>query len=135
MSLRFAFAAASLGVAILTTAGPAAAHHSFAMFDQDKSVVLKGAVKELQWTNPHVFVEILARDPAGAVAHWSVEASSVSNMARLGWSRSVVKPGDEIEITIHPLKRGERGGSLVQVKLANGVVLGPRTDGGDKAKP
>jgi hypothetical protein len=135
MSIRLLLAVASLGAAALGAGGPALAHHSFARFDGDKSVVLKGAVKELQWANPHVFIEVMARDAAGEVAQWSVEASSVSNMARLGWSRTVVKPGDEIEITIHPLKRGEHGGSLVQAKLANGVVLGRRTDGGDAAKP
>ena len=34
-------------------AAPAFAHHSFAMFDSDKTVTVKGTVKELEWTNPH----------------------------------------------------------------------------------
>jgi hypothetical protein len=135
MNKQFALAGAAFGAAAaLGAAVPAAAHHSFAMFDGDREVVLKGTVKELQWTNPHAFVEVMVRDGTGAATQWSVEGGSVSNLTRQGWSRTSLKPGDEIEITIHPLKRGEHGGALVQVKRADGSILGRRPDGVDTAK-
>ena len=40
-------------------AWPAVAHHSYTMFDMEKSLTLEGTVKEVQWTNPHIWVQLL----------------------------------------------------------------------------
>src|SRR5437868_368812 len=56
-----------LGLSILASAAfaaPALAHHSFAMFDPDKSITLKGTVKEFEWNNPHVWIRVMVVDPA-----------------------------------------------------------------------
>mgnify|MGYP003338284564 CR=1 FL=1 len=42
---------------------PASAHHSFAMFDAEKSIELKGTVKEFQYTNPHSWLLVDVKDP------------------------------------------------------------------------
>lgn len=102
---------------------PAAAHHSFAMFDQTKTVTLKGKVTEFQWTNPHSFIELDAPNAQGASEHWAIELNSPNNLQRQGWHRTTLKPGDQITITINPLKSGKKGGLFNSVVLPDGHVL------------
>jgi hypothetical protein len=115
---------AILCVAVLSVlvSNGAAAHHSFAMFDNQKETTLTGTIKELQWTNPHIWIQVLVGDPAGKVVEWSIEGGSPNNLARKGWSRTSIKAGDKVSIVIHPLKNGENGGSLMKVTV-NGTTL------------
>lgn len=115
-------AGAALAMAMLA-ASPAAAHHSFAMFDSDKNLTLKGTVKEFQWTNPHTWVQIVVRDASGADVEWSIEGGSPNGLARTGWKRTSLKQGDEAVLVIHPLKDGRTGGSLVTATV-NGERIG-----------
>jgi hypothetical protein len=110
-------AAISMGVA------PAFAHHSFAMFDNQKNLVLDGTVKEFQWTNPHSWVQLVVKDASGKDVEWSIEGGSPNGLSRSGWKRTSLKPGDKAQITIHPLKDGTNGGSLVTV-VVNGAPIG-----------
>jgi hypothetical protein len=105
---------------------PAFAHHSFAMFAQDKTVFLTGTVKEFEWTNPHSWMHIVVTDKAGKTEEWAFEMGSPSMMAARGWSPTSVKVGDKVTVMAHPLKDAEaHGGSEMAVKLPNGVMLGP----------
>jgi len=108
-------AAAALGV----TAGAAAAHHSYAMFDMKQETTLSGTVKKFDWTNPHIWVSIEVQKTAGA-EDWSFEGMSPNYLARRGWSKDTLKPGDKVAITFHPLKDNLKGGSFVSALLANG---------------
>ena len=109
--------------AVCAGAAPASAHHSFAMFDAQKTMVLEGTVKEFQWTNPHCWVQITVKDPAGKVVEWGIEGGSPNGLSRQGWKRTSLKPGDNAKVTIHPLKDGTTGGSVVTVSV-NGVQVG-----------
>src|SRR6185436_13145036 len=109
-----------IGSAILMLAGPALAHHSFAMFDYNKDVTIVGDVKELQWTNPHIHLLVNVSDGKG-VAEWDVEGGTPNNLRRTGWSRDVVKPGDKISVVVHPLKNGSTDGQLVKASRAYGT--------------
>jgi hypothetical protein len=111
-------------LALTLVALPVAAHHSFAMFDDTKTVTLEGTVKEFQWANPHVWVQVLVPDPAtGAQVEWSIEGASVTGLTRRGWTRKSMKPGDKATVVMHPLKSGERGGTLVSLTI-NGQSVG-----------
>jgi len=109
--------------AAAASAGPAAAHHSFALFDPGKSMTLEGQVKQFQWTNPHTWIQLIVVDQAGKDVEWSIEGSSAATMARQGWSRTALKPGDHVVVVIHPLKDGTSGGSLVSATV-NGQAIG-----------
>ena len=116
-------------VAILVAGivGPSvSAHHSFAAFDNAKNVTLMGTVKELQWTNPHIFLQILVTDANGRVEEWSLESVSVGTARRLGWKPDILKTGDQVTAYLHPLRdeSNGKGGSLTAVVLPNGQVLG-----------
>jgi hypothetical protein len=115
-------AAVVASVFALSLTNSAVAHHSFAMFDNSKETTLNGTIKELQWTNPHIWIQVLVGDPAGKVVEWSIEGGSPNNLARKGWSRNSLKSGDKVVITIHPLKNGDNGGSLMKVTV-NGATL------------
>jgi len=117
---RFALLLAS---AVLWTAGPALAHHSFAMFERDKEVTLTGTVREFQWTNPHAFIEMDVADPKGAAEKWSVEMNSPNNLTRQGWKSSMLKTGDKVSVTLNPLRDGKKGGLFVAITLADGKVI------------
>lgn len=105
-------------------AGAAYAHHSFAMFDNTKEMTLSGTIKEVQWTNPHIWVQMRAPDPTtGEDVEWSIEGASPNNLTRRGWKRNSLKAGDKAVIVIHPLKDGSHGGSLVKVTV-NGTTIG-----------
>ena len=112
---------AALSLALL--AGPAFAHHSFAMFDNNKNMTLEGTVKEFQWTNPHSWVQVMVKDASGKEVEWSVEAGSPNGLSRQGWSRHSAKAGDKISVVVHPLKDGTAGGSLVSMAI-NGEKVG-----------
>jgi hypothetical protein len=106
------------------------AHHSSVMFDRDSEITLKATVKEFFFINPHVSITVTVPGENGAAAaDWSFEAASVQGMVRAGWKRSIIKPGDAITITGHPLRNGEHGAQLVRVVLADGTKLNASAGG------
>ena len=109
------------GLAILS--GPVLAHHSFAMFDPEKRMTQTGTVKELEWTNPHVWIHITAPDSAGQQREWSFEMQAVQQAMSGGWRADSVKPGDKVTIEFFPLKDGSRGGELISAMLPDGKKL------------
>jgi hypothetical protein len=109
---------------LMTLTAPAAAHHSFAMFDAQKQQTLIGVVKEFQWTNPHTWVQLLVDDGKGRKVEWAIEGNSPNILVRQGYTSKVIKPGDKVTLVIRPLKDGSNGGSLVSITLADGRVLG-----------
>lgn len=112
------------GIVSLSAAGNAFAHHSFGMFDMTKSVTVTGVVKSFQWTNPHVWIDIVTKGPGEKQgAPYSVEAGSVSILEKQGWTRTSLKPGDEVTLVAHPLRGGAVGGSLVSATV-NGTLIG-----------
>ncbi|HYK81162.1 MAG TPA: DUF6152 family protein [Micropepsaceae bacterium] len=103
---------------------PAAAHHSFAMFDSDKTVTMKGTVKELEWTNPHSWLRIMVADQTGKQVQWGLEMGPPARQIQRGWKPDSLKPGDPVTVNIHPLRDGSRGGQLVTATLPNGKTVG-----------
>ncbi len=125
MSQRFLGLAALAALAIGGAPPAAVAHHSFAMFDQSRTVTFKGTVKDFQWTNPHVVVWVVGAAKAGEAADtWTIELTSPGNLTRMGWTRHALKVGDKVTVEINPLRDGQHGGSLKKIILADtGQVL------------
>lgn len=124
--MRRLTAALTLALLAAVTAPPAAqAHHSFAMYDQTRTVTLKGAVKTVLWSNPHVIIWLEgAPITGGEPSLWTIELTSPGNLARIGWTRTSLKPGDAVELQMMPLRDGQQGGAFKTAKLvATGQVL------------
>jgi uncharacterized protein DUF6152 len=112
-------------LAILALATPAFAHHSFAMYDHTRTLTLKGEVTKFQWTNPHGYLEVDAKQKDGTTRHYSLEMTSINMMTRLGWRSNMIKAGDKVVCTVSPLLNGESGGLLLDVTLPDGRKLEP----------
>ena len=107
-------------------AAPAAmAHHSFAMFDNTRSVSLHGKVTAYQWTNPHSYLELDVDDAKGSTKHYVMEMTSPNMLHRGGWSSRTVKPGDQVTAVMSPLRDGQPGGLLLVLTLPNGKQMLP----------
>jgi hypothetical protein len=109
---------------LISFAIPAAAHHSFAMFDRDKTVEMQGTVKDFQWTNPHSFLDVYVDNlQGGAPVLWILEFGAVHNLANQGWKPKTLLPGDKVLFTLHPAKDGGPYGQALSVTLPNGTVM------------
>lgn len=104
--------------------GAARAHHSAAMFDDTKVVELHGTVKELQWTNPHIWLQVLVPSE-GTTIEWSIEGGSPNSLSRHGWRSTTFRSGDDVVVRIYPMKDGTPAGSFVGAKFAaDGRTIG-----------
>ena len=108
---------------IVSFAGVALAHHSFAMFDNKTTVKLTGEVDDFEWINPHVWLHIKTPDKGGREVVWSFEAGSPGQLGQSGWTPESVHKGDEIEVGFHPLKDGSNGGQLLEITKSDGTYL------------
>jgi len=118
-------AAAYLGIFCLV-AIPAAAHHSMAGFDRKNPVTLTGVVKNFSWQNPHCYIEMEAPGKGGEAVTWNIEMTAPGYLARAGWKKTDVKPGDKVTVVADPLLTGEPGGLFVSITLPSGEKLTQR---------
>src|SRR5436190_8300946 len=123
MTLRSPFC--GLAVLAAALASPAVAHHSFAMFDNTRSITLHGKVTAYQWTNPHAYLEVDADEPGGGARHYTLEMTSINMMSRGGWTSRTVKPGDVVTVIVAPLRDGRPGGLVLEVTLPDGRKMLP----------
>jgi hypothetical protein len=117
-----------LGLVALTAAAvgvsPASAHHSFAMYDNDKVVTVDGTVKEFVWGNPHVILRVQGTAADGGEQLWTLELTAPGQLARNGWTHTTLKTGDKLKVELHPFKSGRAGGSFMNATLPNGEKVG-----------
>ena len=101
-------------VAALLALTPAAtfAHHGAAAYDISKSITLDGTVTSLEWNNPHCLLHFDAKNDKGEVQHWTIELYNPLWMTRAGWTRTILKAGDPINITFHGTKSGAPNGYI-----------------------
>ena len=108
---------------LAAVAAPAAAHHSYSMFDLNRTVVLEATVTKFKWQNPHAFIEAEVAAPGGR-ERWAIEMTSPNNLTQSGWKRTTLRPGDRVRIYVHPLRNGAKGGAYAGIVLADGATLG-----------
>ena len=108
----------------LLFAVPASAHHAFAAeFDANKKVKVSGAVTRLEWTNPHAWLYIDAKDENGNVTSWSFELGSPNALIRRGWRRTSLKAGDQVSIEGFAAKDGTNTANAHNVTLPDGRTI------------
>jgi len=128
--LRLVFLSGAIALPVV----PAGAHHSFAMFDNTRSITLHGNVTAFQWTNPHAYLELDADQGGGATKHYTLELTSPNMMSRLGWSSRTAKPGDMVTVIVAPLKDGQPGGLLLVLTLPSGKKMLPGVPNAERYK-
>jgi hypothetical protein len=104
------FAALIFAIDLVAMTDVAVGHHSVAMFDREHPIQLAGVVREFKFANPHAFIalEVTGKDALPVV--WILEGDSVNSLRWDGWSSQTLKPGDELRVTVEPLRSGAPGG-------------------------
>jgi hypothetical protein len=126
MRIRKALGVLALGAAVFGgIANMALAHHSAAMFDANKLVVLRGTIRSFSFLNPHAWISVDgAVDGKGEVTRWDVEATSPSQLKQSGITESTLKPGDKVTVGVRPWRDGRHGGGFVFVVTTDGKNYG-----------
>jgi hypothetical protein len=117
-----------LGVtlALVFACGQMYAHHGSSNYDLSKPVSVKGTVTEFAFINPHSAIHLEAKDNKGNAQQWLIEADSPNNLARTGWTKNSLKPGDVVTIVGNRLKDGSNVMRLQKIIFSDGSELKPR---------
>jgi hypothetical protein len=99
------------------------AHHGNAEFDIGKKVTVKGTVTKWSWSNPHCFLDLDVKNDDGSVVHWVIETQPPRSVTAGGFSQYTFRPGDEVTITLEPVKNGRPLGRMLEAVLPSGKKL------------
>lgn len=105
MRKKLIFSLMALGI-LFVLSGSVFAHHGSAAYDMSKSVTVTGTITDFQFVNPHVLIAIDVKDPSGKLEKWQGELTSPNHLARAGWTKSTLKPGDQVTLIGGPAKSG-----------------------------
>jgi Family of unknown function (DUF6152) len=117
------FVPAMVAGACLVLSVAAGAHHGAASFDNEKRLTLKGTVTEWLWANPHCFLKVDVKDESGTVRNWNLELGNPTDSTTAGYRRTTFKGGEDVTVTVIPVKSGAPVGRLVTVILPDGQKL------------
>jgi hypothetical protein len=128
--MKIYLATSFAGAVLVLFTGMAMAHHSFAMFDQEHPLELVGTVREFKYTSPHSFIVLEVKDKDGKVEAWNLEGGSPGVLSRGGWNAKSIKAGDEVRITVEPLRSGAPGGAwnVNRIRFLDGHPVVPKTE-------
>jgi hypothetical protein len=112
-----------LAASLILASSPVFSHHSTAEYDMTALTPVKGTVTQFEWSNPHAYIHIEAKDDKGSVVEWTAEMASLGMLSRVNWKRDTVKPGDEITIYGNRSKNGKNFMRLDKIVFANGQEL------------
>ena len=110
----------SLGAGfVLVLSASLLAHHGSASFSEQE-ITLKGKVTEWLWANPHCFLKVDVMDESGSVRNWNLEMGNPTDMTQRGLRRNTFKVGDEVSVTLQPVKSGAPVGRIRTIMLPDG---------------
>jgi hypothetical protein len=115
---------AIVAVMLFGVYGMALAHHSNAMFDKSNVREVSAVVREFQWTNPHVWIEVTIETDEGDKQEWSIEGGGPNSLFRKGWKPNSFQAGDVVSLKIYPMRDGSFAALFVAARFADGTTLG-----------
>ena len=103
---------------------PLRAHHSFAAeFDGQKPFRVTGSLVKIEWTNPHIYFYVDAKDDAGTVTRWTLSAGSPGALSRRGFKRGDLKLGDTVVVDGYLARDGSHFMDARRVTLPDGRIV------------
>jgi hypothetical protein len=120
-----------VGLGLLAVCGSALAHHGNAAYAEKVTELKQATVTKFSWNNPHSLIEFDVKDDKGNVVSWTVETASPEALKLIGWSKTIIEPGDVITVALYAAKSGNPTGRLNHIVLGDGTVLHDTQLGGD----
>ena len=114
---------ALFGVALQLFPEQVFAHHGAAAYDRAARIEIGGIVQRFAWINPHALIELNVTNSAGHTEQWTAETAGLVILARAGWSRQALAPGDRCKLIGIPARNGSRTLILERLVLSDGRVL------------
>ena len=100
------------GALLFCAAITLSAHHGQAgIFDESRTVELKGTVKEWRFINPHPILVLEAPDEKGVATMWDIYfgPGATPSLRRQGFAADTFKVGETVVVKGHPAKVGSPG--------------------------
>jgi hypothetical protein len=114
----------SLIAGIFVVTASVAAHHSNSAYEVEKVLTLSGTVKAWKWSNPHTWLTLTVQNEKGEIVDWELEGRAPGVLGRIGWDRTILKPGEKVTVHMSPAKDGSKVGIIARVTKADGTILG-----------
>jgi hypothetical protein len=114
-------------VGLLAVSMPVIAHHGVAGYDLTKTITLHGTVTKFDWSNPHIVIHMDAKNANGEVQNWTIELAAPTHMSRAGWTKNVMKTGDDIIAEVHPAQNGAPVGISGTVTFQLKIMINGQT--------
>ena len=114
---------------------PVLAHHGAAAFDVGKKVTLKGTVQGWIYSNPHCLLTLDVTGDDGKVVRWIAEGQAPNVVYPVGYRKDSFTFGDQVTITVEPVKNGRPMGRILAAVLADGTTLGVANSSGTPPAP
>ena len=121
--MKITMATLAVVLSLFITMVPGFAHHSDVAYQRTAIELKTATIVKVSWINPHAIVACDVKDNAGDVSRWTLEMGSPSAMARVGWDRNSLSPGDVVKIDVNPAKNGTKFGRLLRVTRSDGTTL------------
>lgn len=103
-------------------AAPVWAHHSFAAeYDSNQLLTLTGTITRVEWTNPHIYFYVDVKDASGNMVNWSLEGYPPNTLKRTGFSKDLLKIGDQVTVTAYKSKDGTNTGAGREITFPDGT--------------
>ena len=115
-------------------ATPAFAHHSFGRYEMTKRATIEGVVVRYEWSNPHCWLFVNVGDAGDKPVTYGFEMSSLGEMVRRGWTKTVLKVGDKVKVDYHPVRDGQPAGLLMSAYGNDGKLIGKQIRGGEEER-
>lgn len=113
-----------VAIGVVSVSARPDAHHSFAAeFDASKAVRVTGTLTKVEWTNPHIYFYLDAKDESGNVVKWTCESGAPGALSRRGFKRGDLKLGDTIVVDGYRAKNGANMMDARRVTLADGRIV------------
>ena len=116
-----------IAICLLAASLPAIAHHGVAGYDLTKTITLHGTVTKFDWSNPHIVIHMDAKNANSEVQNWTIELAAPTHMSRAGWTKNVMKAGDDIIAEVHPAQNGAPVGISGTVTFQLKIVVNGQT--------
>jgi len=132
LTMRAKVAVWIAGVALLVSAMPLLAHHSFAAeYDSTKPIKITGTVTKMEWQNPHARFYVDVKEADGKVTNWNFELGAIPVLLKQGWRKDSLKAGDVVAVEGSLAKDGSKTANARSVKLPDGRRVFAGSSGGN----